>query len=330
MEQKPRILVIRSGAMGDTITMSVVFQALRQHFPQAYLAAMGVVERLQLINPPGVINQIVSIEMPGFSDLFIPNAVLPERLRTYLQRFDTILLYSTDPEQIVTRNLCKCCTQGVYHFDPFPPDDAHRHITDYLLGTLRCLGITAKDIIPEIALPAPTMPFPVMPFNRMPIAIHPGSGSPQKNWPPVHFGELCQRLHQTVAAPIIVVAGPSEEEIARLIVEMLPAQTVRVLQNLPLASVAETLRTCQLYIGNDSGLSHLAAAIGIPTVVLFGPSNPVVWRPLGKHVSVINAGNRPYCADITVDMVWQTVQIILEEISTPGPSLANAHDLSFV
>jgi ADP-heptose:LPS heptosyltransferase len=312
MEHAPHILVIRSGAIGDTILMSVVFQALRRHLPQAYIAAIGVVERLQLINTPGLLDQIASIDMPGVSELFIPNTVLPAHLNAYFQRFDTILFYSTDPERIATRNLCKFCAQGVHRFDPFLPDDARQHITEYLLSTLRCLGIAATGFIPEIALPAQTVPFPVLSSDRLRVAIHGGSGRPQKNWAARHFSELCQRLHQTFAAQVLVIAGPAEEEAARLIADHLPGQAVQVLRDLTLASVAAALRTCQLYIGNDSGLSHLAAALGIPTVVIFGPSDPKVWRPIGKDVHVLHAGNRPYCEDMTVAQVWQTVRSILE------------------
>lgn len=312
MEPTPHILVIRSGAIGDTIVMSVVFQALRRYFPRAYIAALGAAERLQLINTPGLIDQIASIDIPGFAELFIPDADLPGHLSAYLQNFDTILFYSTDPERIATRNLCKFRAQGMYRFDPFPPDGAHLHITAYLLGTLRCLGITAESVIPEIALPAQAVPFPVSPPGGVRVAIHPGSGSPLKNWGPHCFRELCQRLYQTFAAQCVLLAGPAEAETARMIADALPVQAVQVLHNLPLASVAEALRKSQLYIGNDSGLSHLAAAVGIPTVVLFGPSDPIIWRPLGKAVHILKAGSRPYCADITVDRVWQIVHPILE------------------
>ena len=100
----PHILVIRTGAIGDTIAMSVVFQALRRRYPQAYIEALGPVERLQLINTPSLINKITSMDSPGFPDLYVEDAQLPQPLIAYIQQFDNILVYSFDPKDIFTKN----------------------------------------------------------------------------------------------------------------------------------------------------------------------------------------------------------------------------------
>jgi heptosyltransferase III len=91
----------------------------------------------------------------------------------------------------------------------------------------------------------------------------------------------------------------------------LPTQTVTVLDCAPLLAVARELQACAAYVGNDSGISHLAAAIGVPSVVLFGPTNPVVWRPLGPRVVILKQSDAPCCADISPEEVFHAVLVLL-------------------
>jgi ADP-heptose:LPS heptosyltransferase len=310
----PHILVIRTGAIGDTIVMSVVFQALKQHYPQAYIEALGSVERLQLINTSSLINNITSLDLSDFTTLFVKNAQLPQHLVTYFQSFDIILLYSFDPEGIFTKNLCKIYANQVYRFDPFPPEGADIHITTYLLKTLEVLGVYETQIFPEIAIPKTESQFSSSKRHRPKearIAIHPGSGSPEKNWDVANFTELCFRVVHAYHAKVVLIAGPAEKESTQIITSKIPDSSLIFLQNMPLPTIAEELRRCHVYVGNDSGISHLAAAVGIPTIAIFGPSNPHVWRPLGKHVVVLRADTRPYCVGVSVEQVFNEVTKIL-------------------
>src|SRR5262249_5406296 len=103
------------------------------------------------------------------------------------------------------------------------------------------------------------------------VAIHPFSGSSRKNWPLERFRELASRLE----TPVRWIAGPEEE---------LPDAT----RFDDLGELPQGLAGARLYIGNDSGITHLAAAAGVPVVALFGPTDPRVWSPRG-NVRVIEA-----------------------------------------
>ncbi len=305
----PHILVIRTGAIGDTIVMSVVYQALRRYYPQAYIEALGSVERLQLINTPALINKITSMDFPGFSMLFVENALLPQHLISYFQCFDVILLYSFDPKNTFTKNLCKICANQVYRFDPFPSEDEKIHITAYLLKTLEALGIYEKRFFPEIALPKTKSQFSHS--KELHVAIHPGSGSPEKNWDVANFAELCAHVISSYRAKIVLIAGPPEKESVQIIRNTIPESSLVVLQNMPLLEVAKELRKCQVYVGNDSGISHLAAAVGVPTIAIFGPSNPHVWKPSGKYVVVLQGDTRPHCIGVLVEQVFTEIVKVL-------------------
>jgi ADP-heptose:LPS heptosyltransferase len=126
------------------------------------------------------------------------------------------------------------------------------------------------------------------------VAVHPGSGSRAKNWAADRFAALVQRLHRSCGARSLVVAGPADKhavgEMQRALagVECIPAY------DLPLPLLAALLARCQAYVGNDSGPTHLAAALGVPTVAIFGPTDPDLWAPREPSVQVVR-GSAP-CA----------------------------------
>jgi len=139
------------------------------------------------------------------------------------------------------------------------------------------------------------------------IAIHPGSGSPKKNWPLANW----RALLRTLPSPVLLIAGEAEGETWRSLAgedqtasnpggatgsntQPCPALAL----NLPLEELIHRLSTCRLFIGHDSGISHLAAACGVPCILLFGPTDPALWAPPGPHVRVVQRG--PEMASISL------------------------------
>jgi hypothetical protein len=112
------------------------------------------------------------------------------------------------------------------------------------------------------------------------LAVHPGSGSPDKNWPAERFVELARRLSD--ARPWLLVQGPAEERMA------VPPDAI-VARDWPLRLLGATLARAALFVGNDSGVAHLAAASGAPTLTLFGPTDPAIWAPVGPSVASVRA-----------------------------------------
>jgi hypothetical protein len=114
--------------------------------------------------------------------------------------------------------------------------------------------------------------------------IHPGSGSPHKNWPVERFVELSRTL-QSHGHRIVWIRGPVEADV--------PAQVsgFEILDRPSLEVLAATLAQSKAFVGNDSGVSHLAAAVGVPTMVIYGPTNDVVWRPDGPRVETLRAAS---------------------------------------
>jgi ADP-heptose:LPS heptosyltransferase len=119
------------------------------------------------------------------------------------------------------------------------------------------------------------------------IIIHPGSGSKKKVWPLDRFLKLTEVLQQHLSSRILVVLGPAEGPETRKIFENERPGYFILAKGLSLIQLASVMEGCRLFVGNDSGISHLAAALGIPTLAIFGPTDPRVWSPRGRNVMVI-------------------------------------------
>ena len=120
------------------------------------------------------------------------------------------------------------------------------------------------------------------------MAIHPGSGSPQKNWPTERWIVVARQLFRIRGnLRLMLLGGEADSAEVAAMRRALPPERVLMVENAPLPRVAALLARCEFYLGHDSGNSHLAAATGIPCVVLFGPTDPSVWSPPQPKVNVI-------------------------------------------
>jgi heptosyltransferase-3 len=141
------------------------------------------------------------------------------------------------------------------------------------------------------------------------IAIHPGSGSSEKCWPVSRFAEVIKRLWEQNHS-VLVLAGPADNERIADLLQKLPlsppSAMFKLLTNVPLLEVAHQLQQCRCYLGNDSGITHLAAMIGVPTIAIFGPTDPKIWYPVGPFVKVIY---KPRFEDVTVDNAIEVLDL---------------------
>jgi ADP-heptose:LPS heptosyltransferase len=164
------------------------------------------------------------------------------------------------------------------------PNQTHASVPP--LEVARALGGGIVDTLP-IVIPRPEHEAEVRPLlGQLParfLALHPGSGSARKNWPAERFVTLAGRLARD--QPFLVVVGPADEGAT------LPFHASRAVfaRGLPLRALGALLAQAGLYVGNDSGVTHLAAAFGAPTLALFGPTDPKIWSPLGPKVRVVRA-----------------------------------------
>lgn len=209
-----------------------------------------------------------SIASTGLDTLeFTPS----EQLMQQLGSFDSIVSWygSNRPEfRAAVKNL------PFQFFTAIPPDDSGSHAADFFASQVGC----PVPAVPRIRCPRVDGGFAV---------IHPFSGSARKCWPIERYQELAQRLEM----PVRWCAGPEDQ---------LP-DAVRIAD---LYELACWLATARVYIGNDSGITHLAAAVGTPVVALFGPTDPRIWAPRGPKVRIIA---KPVLTGITIDEVLDSL-----------------------
>ena len=223
-----RTLVIRACAIGDFVLNLPALRALHKVRPNADFTLVGYPATLELAREFVPVEAIHSIESDPWRRLFYEP--LPDL------KFDSGIVWMNDAA--VAGNLSRSGVSEVIREDPFPK---YGHAADHLLRTLK--------------LPMPPLPDLWKPESGE-VLIHPGSGSPKKNWP--YFDALSSRLASKI----------------------LPA-------NLSLIEVSRLLRRANAYAGNDSGITHLAAYLGTPTVAIFGPTDPRTWGPIGRRSRVI-------------------------------------------
>lgn len=292
-----RILVIRTGAVGDFILTTPVLNTLRSAYPSAHISVLGHPSRTTLADH--LIDRHVDIDLPPWSRLFAPDAHLDGEHHDLVVSADLILNYLPDPDGILTRNLTTLCDGTVVSHSPHPPEDGSVHIIDHLLEPVDALGIPAHRS-PTVAVTRPPLA-----LDRF-VVLHPGSGGQHKVWPAQRYAEVADAL--TYYGDVVVTSGPADEACINVMKTVVRDAIFPDPMSLP--EFAGLLQSARLYVGNDSGPTHLAAAVGTPTVAIFGPTDPRIWGPVGPEVEIV-AGDDKTTAGVSISSVIKAVNRLI-------------------
>ncbi|MDB6126817.1 MAG: lipopolysaccharide core biosynthesis protein [Verrucomicrobia bacterium] len=320
-----RILILRGGALGDLIVTLPAIAALRARWREARIELVGNVTAAELALERGLINAAHSQHESRWSALY-GSAALPAELARWFEAFDLVVSYWPDPEQELARRFPLRADQIFLTTSAHPemgPAALH------YLTALRDLGVIPADLLVStfnlqprsnggvtpssrsgvaasvsewigvrprtdavrdegVAAPFQARPSLVYPLrtphpDKGSIALHPGSGSRRKNWPIDRWTTLAKWLEAQSRFKVLVISGEAE---SRNLLEGIGEH----FHSRPLGEVADRLARCRLFIGHDSGISHLAASTGVPCVLLFGPTDPAIWAPPSPTVRVIRSG----------------------------------------
>ena len=280
------VTVMRAGALGDFVLTLPAIQALRDAHPGAELRLIGSPSLAQLARPDTIVDQ----DGPHLAPLFTQDGPLPAATRQIFEHTGHCLAYSSAGE-VLAHHLREMVAGPVVVWDPRPEPTCSRHITEHLLEPLKQMGIEAVDAQPRIhiggdvqgladeALPAAD--------GAAPVAVHPGSGGRHKCWPLESYVALIRELNAR-QVPVVILFGPAEIEIETAL-GPLAIDGATLVRPPGLWELASVLARSSLFIGNDSGPGHLAAAVGTPTLSLFGPTDPQRWCPVGPRCRVLRA-----------------------------------------
>jgi len=290
---KPKILVIRGGAIGDFILTLPAIAALRQQFPRAHLEVLGYPHIAQLALASGLVDRVQPIEARGLAGFFARGGTLEPDLVDYFSEFELVISYLYDPDEIFKTNVCRCAV-GQFIVGPHRPDETKPvHATRVFLQPLERLAIFEADPVPRLSLnpqlPGASNPAPAGADGSTPnqLVLHPGSGSEKKNWPETHWAGLIQQIAATTSWNLLLVGGEAEGERLQRLVAVMPPERCSMAQGLPLVELARRIQSGTAFVGHDSGITHLAAAVGLPSVVLWADTLEEIWRPQGKRLVIL-------------------------------------------
>jgi ADP-heptose:LPS heptosyltransferase len=228
--------------------------------------------------------------------------------------------------------------ERVITIPPFPPQESGLHVSEYLVESLRAAGIEGKSSFSPLRLPEEALTFARrfwagfgLKEEERVLAIHPGSGSPGKNWDARKFAAVADWAAERCR--VLLISGPARDGAGEVTASLRKARPMTA-DNLPLTQLAAVLKTSTAYLGNDSGISHLAASLGLATVALFGPTNPALWGPKGPGVRIIYGKNlytpcspeaqsdrsRPCLESIQTDQVVKVLSPFLD--NSPASNLS--------
>lgn len=283
-----RILVIRGGAIGDFVLTLPAIKLLRDHFPGGHLEILGSKPIAALAEKRFYADAIRSLDSVSLARSFARNSELPSELTDYFASFDLILSYLFDPDKIFETNVRQ---GGGATFLAGPSRlDHSEHASCQLARPLQSIGLSLGD--PSARLfPNDEDRIAVRHFHesgaQTAVALHPGSGSETKNWPIENWIKLGDFLLEK-GRRLIIIAGEAEVERTQKLRDAWKGKPVQFAEKLPLPHLAALLER-RLFVGHDSGISHIAAAAGARCRLLFGWTDPAIWAPTNENVTVLRA-----------------------------------------
>lgn len=286
------ILVIHPGALGDVILSLPALATLRKRFPSGRITFAGNLDHLVPV-VTGHAQNIISIATLPLHHFYV-DAPIPEPAIRFWKSFDLIVSW-TGGGDIGFAERFRSVHPNVRVAAWRPVKGESRHVAQIFLDSLgfdngEGLGVEPVSIClsPESRDQGRAWLLAHGWDGCDPVwALHPGAGSVTKRWPVSRFSTLAKRISFQKKARLLIIEGSAERGLAAEIVSSLPDGNMMVFDSMSLSLLSSVLSHCRLLVGNDSGVAHLAAALGVRTIVLFGPTSPRQWAPLGRHVTVM-------------------------------------------
>ncbi len=317
-------MLIQPGALGDSLLTLPVADQLSKAFPHLSIEILGHLDYISLFTRHLAITATADIDTAPLHLLFAdPPAELPPAFADYLTRFDSAVTWLGQSDSPFSRNFSAAIPGPVIFIDRAPPPDYPHHVVHYWLSQFfenppppdQCdsqLRLSNADISAAVQQLTPRLGWPIDRTEY--LVFHPGAGSPQKTWPAPCFAQLADRISKNSNYRIVYLLGPAETERFSPETINLLRTTGQVLPDLDIPQASALISHARAFLGHDSGPAHLAAALSIPTLAIFGPSNPTHWQPLGPTTRTICSPDQsPLSAEsIPVDSAYNVLQNTLK------------------
>ena len=309
-----RVLMIQPGALGDSVLSLAVAGELARRLEGAGIEMLGHMDYISILAGRSAVSGVADMDTMPLHHLFGEGAGdLPGRLAEYLGRFDGAVSWLGKAGSVFERNLRQAIPGPVVIIDRGPPQGYPGHVVGYWLGQLFEKQAEAEDCNCSIELSEADTAAGRGELSKLLgwdvgdteyVVFQPGAGSEKKCWPIEDFAELVGEIGKASGIRVVYLLGPAEQERFGGAALGLLRESGEVISGLDIVPAAVLIKHCRCFLGHDSGPTHLAAALSVPTVGIFGPTDPANWRPLGPVVRVLGGcGGEDWRRDISAGNV---------------------------
>lgn len=289
-----KILLIRLSSLGDIVLTTPAIRAIRAHYPNAYIAMLVAKQSADVLRQNPHLNEIIqfnrSAKDKDTGEMLRILRIL--RQRKFALTFDfqrklrtELLMYLSGAAERVGKGVF--CTLRV-------PEQGDKHATEHYFDLLHAAGIPAEDHKLEMFLSNTERADACYTFEekgiteiQLKVGLFPGAGWKLREWMPERFAAIGDRLVEHYDAQVIIFGGPKEGELVHNVKNQMRHPAITFAGKLQIRQLAACIEKCDLFLTNDTGPMHLAAAIGTPTVALFGPGNHNRFQPIGDAHMII-------------------------------------------
>ena len=341
-----KILLIKLRYIGDSINLLPAAANIKNQIPHVHLSVMINTGAEDVLKHSKHIDKLICYDRKQMKD----NKSFFSKIKNNLgflysvrkEKYDLVIDFSgADRSALITLLSGAKSRWGFNYVNPllracynhFILADINKmHIIDYQFSALQQIGFEIKDKklvidVPESIQKNIENKFPFLKHKSFKAVIHPGARRANRRWPSANFAQIANLLKRQYSADIILVSAPDESELLDAVGASVDGDVIK-LSHLSLIQLAALIKKCDLYIGNDTGTSHLAAGTGVKIVTLFGPQFPSLWAPYTEngetvfkdmectgpcnHIKCLYDENR-CMTSITVDEVWEAIDKLVKQ-----------------
>ena len=287
-----KVLVFHQGALGDFIIAASAVDERAETQGWGRVDFWSKPEHVSLLAGKRYLGECHPCDSTLAAALLHDDLWRTAPLSDFLIEPDRIFIFGQTGSRILAERLSERLAADVNWIQSFPPaKDASEHVSDFLRGQFESLGLLISGKPLGLSPPASEKAAAErllleLGIDLKPILVHPGSGGRRKVWPLANWSALLDWIRRELPCKPLLSIGPADDYLDEFSNAMREAG-IAVVSGLTPLRLAALLSLCGFYIGSDSGVSHLAAAVGVPSIAVFGPTDPCVWAPRGRNAIAV-------------------------------------------